>query len=134
MELINGPRGKIQIGGYDDPSYKGGFKSPNPPQKGKKKTKNDIPHWAKGHRPRVDEDGKSWAQRLLDAKYGKGKWQGKGPGSEFSQIKKHGDNDFTTGIFIESDGKFQKIKKEFEKYNKDMKKSNRKDGIKRLTI
>ena len=55
--------------------------------------KNDIPSWAEGERPYAGENGKTFAKRLLDGKYGEGKYS-KGPGSEFNQIKKWGDSGF----------------------------------------
>jgi hypothetical protein len=48
----------------------------------------DVPSWAKGNRPMVGENGKSFAKRLLDQKYGEGQWNDTGPGSEYSKIKK----------------------------------------------
>ena len=53
----------------------------------------DVPSWAKGERPLVGEDGKAFAKRLLDAKYGEGKWD-PGPTSEFNRIQKFGDRAF----------------------------------------
>jgi len=53
---------------------------------GKEGAKN-VPDWAKGNRPYTDENGKEFAKRLMDSKYGEGKWSDTGPGSEFSQIK-----------------------------------------------
>ena len=53
----------------------------------------DVPSWAKGTRPLTTENGRQFATRLLDAKYGKGNYP-TGPGSEFSKIKKWGDRAF----------------------------------------
>lgn len=53
----------------------------------------DVPSWARGERPLVDEKGRDFAKRLLDQKYGEGNW-GRGPGSEFSKIQKWGDRAF----------------------------------------
>ncbi len=53
----------------------------------------DIPSWAKGEAPLLNENGKSFARRLLDEKYGAGNYP-TGPGSEFSKIKKYGDRAF----------------------------------------
>jgi hypothetical protein len=58
-----------------------------------KESASDIPSWAQGERPLTDEDGKEFAKRLLDDKYGPGNYP-KGPGSEFSKIKKWGDRAF----------------------------------------
>jgi RHS repeat-associated protein len=57
----------------------------------------DVPSWAKGNRPNVGENGKSFAKRLLDEKYGPD-WSkapgSTGPRSEFNMIKKWGDRAF----------------------------------------
>jgi hypothetical protein len=58
-----------------------------------KEAAKDIPSWAQGERPFVNENGKTFAKRLLDAKYGPGEYP-TGPGSEFSKIKKYGDRAF----------------------------------------
>jgi hypothetical protein len=55
--------------------------------------KNDIPSWAEGERPYVGENGKAFAKRLLDEKYGTGNWK-KGPGTEYNKIRKWGDSAF----------------------------------------
>lgn len=54
---------------------------------------SDIPEWARGNRPFVGENGKAFAKRLLDAKYGP-RNHDTGPGSEFSKLKKFGDRGF----------------------------------------
>ena len=54
----------------------------------------DVPSWAKGNRPLVGENGKSFAKRLMDEQYGKGKWKDTGPGSEYNKVKKWGDRGF----------------------------------------
>jgi hypothetical protein len=53
----------------------------------------DVPSWAKGQRPLTTENGRQFAARLLDEKYGKGNYP-TGPGSEFSKVKKWGDRAF----------------------------------------
>ncbi len=58
-----------------------------------KEAASDIPSWAQGERPLLDEDGKEFAKRLLDDKYGPANYP-KGPGSEFSKIKKWGGRAF----------------------------------------
>jgi hypothetical protein len=68
------------------------FKIPVPGLSGKEGAK-DVPSWARGNRPTVDEDGKAFAKRLLDNQYGEGNWD-KGAGSEFSQIQKWADRNF----------------------------------------
>lgn len=57
---------------------------------------SDAPSWVKNDpagRPQVGESGKEFAERLLDKKYGEGNY-GKGPGSEYSKIKKYGERSF----------------------------------------
>jgi hypothetical protein len=58
-----------------------------------KEAAKDVPSWAKGQRPLTVENGRQFAERLLDAKYGKGNYP-TGPGSEFNKIKKWGDRAF----------------------------------------
>jgi len=53
----------------------------------------DTPSWAEGQFPNVGESGNDFASRLMDEKYGKKKYD-KGPGSEFSKLKKYGDRHF----------------------------------------
>jgi RHS repeat-associated protein len=62
-------------------------------QSGKEAASN-VPSWARGEAPRVGEDGKSFAKRLMDDKYGEGNWSGTGANSEFSKIRKFGDRGF----------------------------------------
>ncbi len=59
---------------------------------GKEKASN-IPSWAAGERPYVDENGNDFAKRLLDEKYGKGNWK-TGPKTEHNELKKYGDRGF----------------------------------------
>jgi RHS repeat-associated protein len=54
----------------------------------------DVPSWAQGEAPRVGENGRDFARRILDGRYGEGGWEGTGPGSEFSRIRKFGDRAF----------------------------------------
>ena len=58
-----------------------------------KERANDIPSWARGQRPNPGENGKSFAKRLMDQKYGAGNYN-VGPGSEYNMIKKWGDRGF----------------------------------------
>ncbi len=58
-----------------------------------KEPADDIPSWATGERPLLIENGRDFAKRLLDGKYGSGNYP-TGPGSEFSKIKKWGDRAF----------------------------------------
>ncbi|SEU38786.1 hypothetical protein [Stigmatella erecta] len=68
------------------------YKTPTSGVSGKEGAK-DVPSWAKGERPKVNESGKDFAKRLLDKKYGEGNYD-KGPGSEFNKIQKWGDRAF----------------------------------------
>ena len=52
----------------------------------------DIPSWAKGNVPYVDESGKEFATRVMNEHYGEGNWSAKS--KEFSEIKKYGDRHF----------------------------------------
>jgi hypothetical protein len=74
------------------PSPKANTKTPKAGASGAEAAK-DVPSWAKGERPFVGEDGKAFAKRLLDTKYGPGKWDS-GPTSEFNRIQKFGDRGF----------------------------------------
>lgn len=69
----------------------GGFKRPRSGS-GKEKA-TDVPSWAQGQRPKTGENGKQFAQRLLDSKYGAGQYK-TGPGTEFNKIQKWGDRGF----------------------------------------
>ena len=53
----------------------------------------DVPDWARGQRPFEGENGKKFAKRVLDEKYGPGNYP-TGPGSEYNKIKKWGDRSF----------------------------------------
>jgi hypothetical protein len=44
---------------------------------GKEKA-SDTPTWAKGQQPRPGETAKNFAERLMNEKYGKGNWSGRG--------------------------------------------------------
>lgn len=68
------------------------YKIPKPGLSDKEGAKNP-PSWAKGHRPKIEEDGNKFATRLMDEKYGQGNY-GKGPSSEYNQIQKWGDRAF----------------------------------------
>ncbi len=55
------------------------------PKRGKRKRKaNDVPSWARGEKPYKNENGKQFADRLLDEKYGKGNYS---KGQEVNIIK-----------------------------------------------
>ena len=53
----------------------------------------DIPSWARGEAPLLNENGRSFSKRMLDEKYGVGNYP-TGPGSEFSKLKKFADRAF----------------------------------------
>jgi hypothetical protein len=53
----------------------------------------DVPSWAKGYKPYTTENGKQFAKRLCDERYGKGNYR-TGPKSDFNKIKKWGDRAF----------------------------------------
>ena len=59
-----------------------------------KEAASDVPSWAKGQAPYKGENGKDFAQRLLDERFGKGGWEGKGADSDYNKIKKWGDRAF----------------------------------------
>src|SRR5256714_13856816 len=58
-----------------------------------KEAADDVPSWAQGERPLTTENGRDFAKRLLDDKYGAGNYP-TGPGSEFNKIKKWDDRAF----------------------------------------
>ena len=58
-----------------------------------KEAADDVPSWAREELPLTTENGRDFAGRLLDDKYGAGNYP-TGPGSEFSKIKKWGDRAF----------------------------------------
>ena len=58
-----------------------------------KERASDIPSWAEGQRPYVGESGKAFAKRLLDERYGPGKYDSK-KSREYNQLRKHGDRGF----------------------------------------
>ncbi len=63
------------------------------PGLGGKGAADDIPSWAKGEQPLTTENGRDFAERLLDDKYGVWAYP-TGPGSEFNKIKKWDDRAF----------------------------------------
>lgn len=58
-----------------------------------KEAKDDVPDWAKGNKPYKGENGRDFAKRLLDEKYGKINHK-QAPKSDFNRIKKWGDSAF----------------------------------------
>ena len=67
------------------------FQEPIPRLSGQEGAK-DIPSWARGMRPYVGENGRDFAERLLDQKYGPGNWNEDYP--EYKQLQKYGDRSF----------------------------------------
>jgi hypothetical protein len=67
------------------------FKEPIPRLSGKEGAKN-IPSWARSPRPYVGENGKGYAERLMDDQYGRGNWSRRS--REYKQLQKHGDRNF----------------------------------------
>ena len=61
--------------------------------KSAKEAAKDVPSWAKGNAPYVGENGKQFAKRLMDERYGVGNYD-QGVGSEYNKIKKWGDRGF----------------------------------------
>jgi RHS repeat-associated protein len=53
----------------------------------------DVPDWARGERPFVGENGREFAKRVLDTKYGEANYR-MGPNTEFNKIQKFGDRAF----------------------------------------
>lgn len=58
-----------------------------------KEAADDVPSWVQGEQPLTTENGRDFAKRLLDNKYGAGHYP-TGPGSEYNKIKKWGDRAF----------------------------------------
>lgn len=73
-------------------SFKDGNKYKKPISDSGKNKATDIPSWANGKRPYTWENGKNYAQRLMDEKYGKGNW--KKSSQEYNKLKKHGDRGY----------------------------------------
>ena len=67
------------------------FQEPIPRLSGKEGAK-DVPSWVRGQRPYVGENGRDFAKRVLDEKYGPGKWDENG--EEYGRIQKYGDRNF----------------------------------------
>ena len=68
------------------------FKETIPRLSGKEAAK-DAPSWARGQRPYVGENGRDFAKRLMDEKYGRGKWE-QNHQDEFDKITKYGNRHF----------------------------------------
>jgi len=59
----------------------------------KDRPKDDVYDWIKEWEPRTGEDGKAFAKRIMDLKYGKGKYE-KGSDTEYSKAQKYADGHF----------------------------------------
>ena len=74
------------------------FKEPIPRLSGREGSK-DIPSWARGKRPYVGENGRDYAKRLMDERYGPGNWE-QTHGREYNHLKKFGDRNFRDPLSI----------------------------------
>jgi RHS repeat-associated protein len=83
---------KIDSGKCDASKKNDGYKVPVPKLNDKERS-NKKPSWAEGKRPKIGENGKEFAKRLLDEKYGPGNWK-EGPDTEYNWLRKHGDRGF----------------------------------------
>jgi hypothetical protein len=72
--------------------FSGKYKTTKPGLSGKESA-SDVPSWSKGQRPYENENGSSFAKRVLDQKYGPGNYP-TGPGSEYNKVGKYGDRAF----------------------------------------
>lgn len=89
FDLLTGEKkGRLLAQGYKVVQ----FKKPKAGISGKEGAK-DVPSWAKGNKPFVGENGKEFAERLLNERLGKGNYD-TGPKSDFNKIKKWGDRSF----------------------------------------
>ncbi len=81
--------------GHNHKSKGGSSDSYKKPKKGisGKEGAKDVPSWAKGERPKQNENGHQFAERLMDAKYGKGNYSKKSQ-TEYDKIRKWGDRAF----------------------------------------
>jgi hypothetical protein len=57
-----------------------------------KEAASDVPSWVRGQAPTRAENGKEFARRMMDRKYGIGNWTTKD--KEYSRIQKFGDRGF----------------------------------------
>jgi hypothetical protein len=59
-------------------------------RKSEKDKASDIPSWAEGEKPRPGENGKAFAKRLCDNRFGKNAYPTRGS-CDYQQLKKNGD-------------------------------------------
>lgn len=88
----NDAAAKSDGGGSGDGAETPVYKTKKAGLSGKEGAK-DVPSWALGEKPYVTENGKKFAKRILDKKYGEGNYE-TGPATEYNQIKKWGDRAF----------------------------------------
>ena len=74
-------------------------KKPIPGLSGKEAA-DSPPDWVRGEKPMIKETGKDFAKRLMDQKYGPGKYP-RGPDTEFNKIRKWGDRHFRVPTWFE---------------------------------
>jgi hypothetical protein len=94
--LINGIIDKMADNANGNPSTGGSspqYKKKKSGQSGKEGAKGK-PDWVGDQKPFKGESGNEYAQRMMDWWHGKGGWEGKGAGSEYSKIRKYGDRAF----------------------------------------
>ena len=85
--------GGSRAGGAMPPDDNDKYKKPKSGS-GKDKA-TDIPSWAKGERPYTGENGKNFANRLMNERYGKGNWENNANRMrEFRQLQKNGDRGY----------------------------------------
>lgn len=77
--------------GIPDTAGIGAIRAKKPNMSGKDAS-TDIPSWAKGSGPQGTENGKEYAKRMMNGKYGEGNWETSD--KEYSQLKKYGDRAF----------------------------------------
>lgn len=63
------------------------------PRLSSREAAKDAPSWARSKRPYVGENGRNFAKRLMDQRYGRGNWE-KNRQDEHNKIKKYGDRHF----------------------------------------
>ena len=84
--------------GWDAPPEGSGREFKQPVSGSGKAKATDIPSWARNNpngRPYTTENGKSFAERMMNEQYGSGNWKNN-PNrmTEYSQLKKYGDRGF----------------------------------------
>lgn len=102
------PRARVAPRGAAETPETGSLpKDPGPPRQKKpglsgKEAASDVPSWARGIPRGQNQTAEEYATKLMNDQYGKGNWErslpngkgGKGPGSDYSKIKKYGGRAF----------------------------------------